>query len=78
MDFYRNIDSETVSILNQYFDIVFCACLEEPLKTMIYKFRGTVVLRAFGLVEKKTYAGLIQYLFGHQALGQIKKMGKRF
>ncbi len=78
VDFYRKIDGETVSILNRYFDIAFCACNEEPFRTMIYKFRGTVVLHAFGLAEKKTYAGLIQYLFGHQALRQIKKMGKRF
>ncbi len=78
VDFYRRIDSEVINILNQYFDIAFCALNREPFRTIIYKFKGAIVLHAFGLEEKESYAGVLQSLYGHQILSQIKKISNRF
>ena len=78
VDFYKKIDAEVVEILNKYFDMAFCALTREPFRTIIYKFKGAIMLHAFGLEEKESYASVLQFLYGHQVLSQIKKISNRF
>lgn len=78
VNFYKKLDAETVTIINEYFDIAFCSVDEEPLNTLLYKFEGIIVLRAFGLVNERSYAQIIESSLGSQALRQIVKLGNRF
>ena len=44
-DFYNGIDVETMALLNEYFDAVFCPPIRGTLRDLAMAYRGTLVLR---------------------------------
>ena len=78
VNFYQEIDSDCMVLLNQYFDITFCMVSEEPLRSILYRFRGTIVAHAFGLPDGYTYGSVIEVMLGPQGLNQISRLGNRF
>lgn len=75
---YRPIDESIMDLLNQHFDIVFCMAEKEPFKSLLYGFRGVIVLHVFGLPGAMAYTGLLEDLVGPQGLVQISRLGNRF
>lgn len=44
-DFYNGIDVETMGLLNEYFDALFCPPIRGTLRDLAMAYRGTLVLR---------------------------------
>ena len=78
LNFYERLNSENISIINDCFDIVFCPATEEPLRSLIYGFRGAIVLHVFGREDDSTYTQVLGKEIGVQGLNQISKIGNRF
>lgn len=79
IDFYRAWDRETIELVNQYFDIAFCAAVEEPLKSLALSFCGVVVIHWFGWVEAIGATNVI-FSLNHRSVSimtLLKKMGNR-
>ena len=77
-NFYKPLSKEILDIINEYFDIAFCMPVEYPLRSLIYSFNGSVVLRDFEWHRDVTCAEVLESQIGIQGLRQIAKMGKRF
>lgn len=78
-NFYESLGCETMAVLNEYFDIAFCMAAEEPIKSLIYRFSGVVILHAFGLFrDSGSYTDVFRNIIGLQGLNQISKLGNRF
>jgi hypothetical protein len=54
--------SDVVEYINTYFSAIFVVPISIPLVSSLKFFKGAILLRAFGLESRQTYARLMQYL----------------
>lgn len=78
VDFYQEIDSETMALVNQYFDIVICLAMCTPIKYLARWFNGVLGVHVFGLAGDFTYTQLFYSEEGFGLLDSLRRMGNRF
>lgn len=78
VDFYKQVSSDVMSLLNDYFDIAFIGFFPEQLKMLVDGFRGVLVMQAFGLAGSTTYTGVIQQYLGSTFLDKMEALNDRF
>lgn len=77
-NFYGSVSSQTMELLNQYFDIVFTGFFPEQLKMVVEGFKGVIVMQPFGLSNGLTYTQIISDTLGYNFLNKIEELGERF
>lgn len=77
-NFYTDVDTGIMDLVNKYFDIVFCMALTPVLDFYITHFSGVVVLHAFGLLGLSSYTSILYAEGCCNLLTKIKHMGSRF
>jgi glycosyltransferase involved in cell wall biosynthesis len=77
-NWYENPSREAWDIVNRHFDIVIIGCFIRQIESAVHHFKGSIVLRAFGLTADETYSRIIRSSGGEQLELAIRKCGKRF
>ena len=78
-NFYQEIwPAEIVVIVNRYFGTVFTIATSKQFPEVLDKFEGQIVFRAFGIDNTRTYTGVLDVLYGFDALTKIHALGDRF
>lgn len=72
------ISADSMNVVNHYFDIAIFGIYIEPLKSLVMKFEGILVLHSFGTKNGLTYTQIIQENAGIWLLKEIEKLGSRF
>jgi hypothetical protein len=67
-----------VGYMNQYFGAVFVMPMDIPVKEGLQKFKGAVLLRAFGLEVPKTYAKVLAFYHRKDVFEWIYAVRDRF
>lgn len=78
VNFYEDISSEIMELLNQYFDISFLAFFPRQLKFLVEGFKGSIILQVFGLENGLTYTKVIADALGISFFDKIESLGERF
>lgn len=77
-DWYGVPDEEAWEIANRHFQVAFIGCSPSLIGNAVRRFRGAIVLRAFGLSRGCSYTGYIQEELGTAFLLELQKLGSRF
>lgn len=77
-DWYGSPSAEAWEIANRYFDVAVVGFFPEQLKSAVRNFKGSVVLRVFGLSTGYSYSQLIYQFAGERLVREIKALGRRF
>lgn len=78
-NWYGSPSTEAWDIANQYFDILFFIPYKaETLKSILTKFHGSVLLRAYGMVEGNNYSNVCRYFLPNKLGPLLAKIGRRF
>jgi len=77
-EWYKEASSEAWEIVNRHFDTIFLAFFPTQLESILRNFKGTIVLRAFGLAGEETYSNLIRQLGGVSLQKRVMDAGVRF
>lgn len=77
-DWYGSPSPEAWDIANRYFDVAIVGFFPEQLKSAVRNFKGSVVLRVFGLSVGYSYSQLIYKYAGERLVREIKGLGHRF
>jgi hypothetical protein len=78
-NFYEEIwPADIVVIVNRYFGTVFTIAHKRQFLEVVDKFEGQIVYRTFGIDNTRTYKGLLNVLYGFDALTKIYTLGDRF
>ena len=78
INFYKPVTTEVMTVVNQYFDIVFCLAFPDVLSAVVRHFQGAIVLHVFGRESTKDYSNLLYSANGSAVLTEIKSIGCRF
>jgi hypothetical protein len=71
--FYNDYWSqELIQETNKYFETVICACFPNMINHVVHNFEGKILLRAFGLAGKNTYANYFETYCAPDVVGKIK------
>ena len=73
---YTPISSQISDIINKYFDIALVAFSPVMISSMIKRFKGAIVYRAYG--TNYSYTRIFQDTFGDVVFTQIERLGNRF
>lgn len=76
-DFYAEISSDVMDLLNAYFDIVFLPCMN-MFRQFVMAYKGQILFRAFGLAGKTSYTNVLLDIFGDSVASLIRRLGNRF
>lgn len=79
-DWYGSPSQEAWSVANRYFDILFFIMHDpESIKGIFKNFRGTVLLRAYGLPEESiNYSTVLDHVTKYNGESMISKSWNRF
>ena len=73
---YTPISSQISDIINKYFDIALVAFSPVMISSMIKRFKGAIVYRAYG--TNYSYTRIFQDTFVDVVFTQIERLGNRF
>lgn len=76
-DFYAEISSNIMDLLNTYFDIAFLPCMN-MFRQFVMAYKGQILFRAFGLAGKTSYTNVLLDIFGDSVASLIRRLGNRF
>ncbi|ABO51632.1 glycosyl transferase, group 1 [Desulforamulus reducens MI-1] len=78
-DWYSDPGPEAWEIANKYFDIIFFILWNPEVVCGIVKhFRGSVLLRAYGMPKETSYSSLLDMITPYKGRAYIKALGDRF
>src|SRR5690606_29061623 len=78
-NFYESpIPDDLIPILNSYFGTVIVSSFAMMVREMAYKFRGRILVRAFGREHPASYAEYWGSFAGPQLWDRIREIGHRF
>ena len=78
-EWYKRASLIAWDIVNRYFDTIFLAFFPQQLEDVLRHFKGTIILRVFGMAGgKATYSNLIRELGGTSLQGRVMGAGQRF
>ena len=79
IDFYKELDIETIDYINQYFHMVFCIVGREPLRSLLIGYKnGPIIVQCFGMMGSFSFANRMGEVYGHEMLSLIERVGSRF
>lgn len=76
-NFYGELTPRVREIINTHFDIAFFAFFPEQFAALVHGFRGTLILRAFGL-SNLSYSELTARTLGRFFPSKIERIERRF
>lgn len=77
-DFYTEISSDIMDLLNAYFDIAFLSIMNDVLKQFMMAYKGQILFRIFGLAHETNYTNVLLDIFGDSTGSMIRSLGNRF
>lgn len=77
VDFYDQIDRETLDIINNYFDIAFFHYFTNQFRWLVDSFKGVLVFQAFGLMQNISYSEIILLDHGLPFFLRMRNLGQR-
>jgi glycosyltransferase involved in cell wall biosynthesis len=77
-DFYTYLTPEAVRIINNYFDFAIIGFFPEQLDGLVRDFKGTIIMRPFGLANGVTYTDVIAQSLGQGFFSRLEKNSERF
>lgn len=78
VNFYEEIPTHIMGLLNMYFDVAFFGFFPEQLKMLVKGFKGVLILQPFGLVDGITYTDVIIEILGINFYKQLEGLKRRF
>lgn len=69
---------DIVALINRYFGTVYVIPYGVQVREAVDKFEGQIMLRAFGLDNTKTYAEVLQVMYGSEIMADLGELGDRF
>ncbi|HEX7636376.1 MAG TPA: hypothetical protein VF427_14010 [Noviherbaspirillum sp.] len=77
-DWYAHPSRQAWDIANQYFDIAMIGFFPEQIASCVRHFRGSVILRVFGLAKGHSYTKILADALGPAFFDKLRNMGNRF
>lgn len=78
VDFYKELSSKTLAIVNKCFDIAFCMNTRECLRSLAFGFNGVLILHAFGLDGSASYSSTQKLINNDAILTVLAKRRDKF
>lgn len=77
-NWYQSPNEEAWAIANQHFTIAVVGFFPRQIEACVRHFKGSLVLRVFGLAKGYSYTQLLGEELGHAFIDKLRAMGSRF
>lgn len=77
-DWYAHPSQQAWDIANRHFDIAVIGFFPEQIASCVRHFRGSVILRVFGLAKGHSYTKILGDTLGPAFFEKLRNMGHRF
>lgn len=77
-NFYEEIPLKVRQIINEHFDIAFFGFFPKQLQLMVSHFKGTLIMRPFGLNNGASYTEITLNTLGYPFMQRLEKIRNRF